>query len=477
MDFNSWIYILFLIIGVTTFWSLKNNTHRQILLFAFSLIFYGFWRFEYLFLLLLIALFNYWISYLILKHEQFTKQIMIFGITTDLLILFYYKYINFFLFNVQGFSDMIGMNVNIVYIDVLLPIGISFYTFQAMSYVVDVYRDRSNYIDKPLLYMNYIIFWPQMIAGPIIRASEIVYQFQKKSTFKIEYITRGVYYILAGLLMKLILADNIGHFVDDGFATDIKYLNFLDAWTLAFGFGFQIYFDFAGYTMIAIGSAYLFGYDLPKNFFFPYQSANIREFWKRWHITLSAWIRDYLYVPLTGQKFSKEKSKSGIEIHNGNENFALFATWGIMGLWHGASWGFFLWGIYQALLIFIYRVFHRRIKIKMPKAIAWGITILAVMASWIFFRAESVGDALQLYRLMFDVTNFHLKLGFRENFYLLVFLYLIGTIVMYFFFVHKDKILQYAVVRNTMMYSFFTVGFFLLFIEMRQVAQFIYFQF
>lgn len=475
MDFNSWTYILFLLIGVSIFWSLKNNIHRQLLLFSFSLIFYGFWRYEYLLLLLLIALFNYWISYLIFSYEKSRKELMIFGIVIDLLLLFYYKYINFFLFSFYGLVDFIGVDVSAVYVDVLLPIGISFYIFHTISYIVDVYRDKNNYINRPLLYINYITFWPQMVAGPIIRASEIIFQFQEKNKFKIEFITRGIYYILAGLLLKLILADNIGHFVDDGFAADIKYLNFLDVWTLAFGFGFQVYFDFAGYTMIAIGSAFLFGYDLPKNFFFPYQSSNIREFWKRWHITLSAWIRDYLYVPLTGQKFSKEKSKSGIEIHNGNENFALFATWGIMGLWHGASWGFFLWGIYQALLILIYRVFYG--KIKMPKIIAWGITILAVMASWIFFRAENISDALQLYRVMFDVTNFHLKLGFRENFYLLVFLYLVGTIVMYFFFLYKDKILRYGIVRNSMMYVFFTLGFFLLFIEMRQVEQFIYFQF
>jgi alginate O-acetyltransferase complex protein AlgI len=273
------------------------------------------------------------------------------------------------------------------------------------------------------------------------------------------------------------MADNIAPYIETGFGTDVNYLTFFDTWTLTFAFGLQIYFDFAGYSMIAIGSAYLFGFSLPKNFFFPYLSLNIRDFWKRWHITLSAWIRDYLYIPLTGQKFSSDKSTSGIEIHNGNENFALFATWSIMGLWHGASWGFLLWGVYQAILILVYRTSTKLFNFKLPKVISWLITIIFVMAGWIFFRADNLSNALDMYIIMFNIFDIDFKLGLKENFYLITFLYVIVMIIAYQIFRFKDYIINNSFLYYLFMYIFFTVSSFIIFVEMKQVEQFIYFQF
>jgi D-alanyl-lipoteichoic acid acyltransferase DltB (MBOAT superfamily) len=477
MDFNSFTYLFFLIIVVTLYWGLQKNLYRQILLFGMSLVFYAFWRVEYIILLLVVAGFNYTMSYLIIKRKTWSKSLLFITLIIDILVLVYYKYIDFLLNSVYGIYQLFNIEVSEIYIDVLLPIGISFYTFQAMSYVIDVYRDKIHYTDKPLLYFNYIIFWPQMVAGPIIRASEIVYQLSEKIQFDGKYISRGVFYITTGLILKLTMADNIAGFVDDGFNTNLQRLTFLDAWTLSFAFGFQIYFDFAGYSMIAIGSAYLFGYDLPKNFLFPYMATNVRDFWKRWHITLSAWIRDYLYIPLTGQSFSKEKSKSGIEISNSHETFALFATWAIMGLWHGANWGFLFWGLYHAILIYIYRVFKKMTKIQLPIIISWSITIVFVMGGWIFFRVDNVGDALIIYNKMFNIFDISFHLGFRENFYLVTFLYLVSIVLCYQIYLYKEIIMKNQIVYLGLLYLYYTLAFFWIIIEMKQVKQFIYFQF
>jgi D-alanyl-lipoteichoic acid acyltransferase DltB (MBOAT superfamily) len=477
MDFNSFIYLIFLFIVTSFYWKLENNTFRQILLFVSSLIFYAFWRIEYIVLLLGIASFNYILSISIFQFGDNKKVILYGGITINILILIYYKYVNFILSSSYGIAHIFDIEINQTYVDILLPIGISFYTFQAMSYVIDIYRDKNNYIEKPLLYFNYIIFWPQMVAGPIIRASEIIDQFNKKIRFESKYISRGIFYIITGLILKLTVADNIASFVDDGFNSNLALLTFLDTWTLSFAFGFQIYFDFAGYSMIAIGSAYLFGFDLPKNFFFPYMTINIRDFWKRWHITLSAWIRDYLYIPLTGQEFSKNKSKSGIEISNSHETFALFATWSIMGLWHGASWGFLFWGIYHAVLIYGYRLFKKVTNIKLPVFISWSITIILVMGSWIFFRVDNLNDAITIYIKMFSLWDINLQLGFRENFYLVTFIYLIVMALCYQIYLNIKLITSRKYLLYTLLYIYFTFTFFWIIIEMKQVSQFIYFQF
>lgn len=476
MDFNSFTYLFFLAFALFVYWQINDNLYRQILLFIMSIVFYAFWKIEYVLLVLVISVFNYLISYFIIRADN-KKIILYFGLGVDLSILVYYKYFDFILNSTYGICTFFNLNVREVYTDVLLPVGISFYLFHAASYIIDVYRDNMNFIGKPLLYLNYIIFWPQMVAGPIIRASEIIYQFSEKINFDSRFITRGTLYIVTGLLLKLTMADNIAGYVDDGFNTNLSMLTFLDAWTLSFAFGFQIYFDFAGYSMIAIGSAYLFGYDLPKNFLFPYMTTNVRDFWKRWHITLSAWIRDYLYVPLTGQKFSKEKSKSGIEISNSNETFALFATWAIMGLWHGANWGFFFWGLYHAMLILIYRVFKKLTKIELPKIISWGITVVFIMGSWIFFRVDHLNDALMIYSKMFNILDLSFKLGFRENFYLITFLYLIIMIICYQIYLYRQIIMKYKCLTYSLMYLYFTFSFFWIIVDMKQVKQFIYFQF
>ena len=199
-------------------------------------------------------------------------------------------------------------------------------------------------------------FFPQLIAGPILRAKEVLNQFKRENKFNFDYIIIGSRRVLYGLFLKVVIADNIAPLVDSGFKIPIETLSAIDVWTLAFLFGFQIYFDFSAYSHIAIGSARMIGITFPENFNFPYLSISPKEFWKRWHISLSSWVRDYLYLPLTGQKF-REVSVGGLSdatIYK-KDYKPLFITWGLMGLWHGANWTFVIWGIYHAILIFIYR--------------------------------------------------------------------------------------------------------------------------
>jgi alginate O-acetyltransferase complex protein AlgI len=476
MEFNSFTYILFLMLSAGVFWSLKSVKKRMLLVFILSLTFYSFWSVNFTLLLIIFTISCYELAKIIDKSEKYRRFSLVLSLIVSLLPLLYFKYADFILTNVYGLFYFLDFEIDKVFINAILPIGISFYTFQGVSYLIDVYRRREKPIDSYIIFANYIIFWPQMIAGPIIRSSEIVGQFLVLKAFKHDFINRGLFFITTGLLLKVLFADNIAPMVNDGFDISPDKLNFFDAWTLAFAFGFQIYFDFAGYSMIAIGSAYLFGISLPHNFLFPYMSKNVREFWKRWHITLSSWIRDYLYIPLTGNKFSKDKSASGIEIKDGSAFSALILTWSIMGFWHGASWNFLFWGLYQVLLVLIYRAYKSKIDFVLPSFISWSFTIVFVMAGWIFFRADNLSDAFIILSTMFDILNVDLSLGLRENFYLITFLYLVGII--FFYQIHRNL----NVIRKSLIFKY-VYGVYMIFaltillVELKQVEQFIYFQF
>ncbi len=227
--------------------------------------------------------------------------------------LFYFKYLGFALTNLQMVVDVFGLEWRLPHPDILLPLGISFYTFQTMSYTIDVYRGFIKAEKDLLLFSTYVVFFPQLVAGPILRAVEVIPWLLKKPHWEWSNLSIGIKRILGGLFLKVVLADNIAEFVDVGFGVDVGYLSAIDVWTLAFLFGFQIYFDFSAYSHIAIGSAKLMGIDFPENFNFPYFSTSAREFWKRWHISLSSWIRDYLYLPLCGVKVKDESTGESVK--------------------------------------------------------------------------------------------------------------------------------------------------------------------
>ena len=488
MIFNSVTYILFLSLVVVLYWMLPLKTGRFMLLIG-SLLFYGFWRFEFIPLLLIAAVIDYWCSIQIEKQEepQSRLRFLMFSLCINLGILFYFKYLVFFAGNVVWALNIFGMNVSVPYMNIILPLGISFYTFETISYTVDVYRKHIKAERNFFVYMTFLVYFPHLIAGPVLRAAEILPQLKVKKKFTVAFIETGIKRVIQGLFLKVVLADNISSYVDTGFALDAQTLSAVDVLTLGFLFGLQIYFDFAAYSHIAIGSAKMMGIDFPENFNFPYIASSFKDFWKRWHISLSSWIRDYLYLPILK---SKVTSNSAVGIGNvlnennakRNRNIALFITWAIMGLWHGANWTFIFWGIYHATFIFIERIvykytdrfsFHPDFK----RVLGWIIIIPIVMLGWIPFRAANMTVVLEMYSKLISPKEY-VRLGMQENTYIICAALFLFTTFTFLFKTHVYQRLK----LHTYVGSVFTIVVYalmiiLVFTFLRPISQFIYFQF
>ena len=413
--------------------------------------------------------------------EKQRVKFLFLSIVTNMGLLFYFKYLMFFADNFTSLANVFGANLDPILINIILPLGISFYTFQTISYTVDVYRRNIAPEKDFLLYACYVTFFPQLVAGPILRASEVLKQFVQRKSFCFEHIIFGARRILYGLFLKVVLADNIGPMVDQGYSLPVESMSALDVWTLAFLFGFQIYFDFSAYSHIALGSARLLGIVFPENFNFPYLASSPRDFWRRWHISLSSWIRDYLCLPLTRAK-GFDRSIGGLTIatsQKGNSR-ALYVTWAIMGLWHGASWTFVLWGVYHALIISIYRlVSPLGKKLNERFKLVGGVvcTLPLMMLGWIPFRAESLNQAFEMWRKVFDPSAYF-WLGMRENVYLITFILIVGILLASFlrkvFFTNLPT-LNWG--RQLVDFTAIAVMVALVVVFLRPISQFIYFQF
>jgi alginate O-acetyltransferase complex protein AlgI len=486
MLFNSLTYLVFLIVVVPFCWILSGIYRRWLILIA-SLAFYGFWRIEFVFLITLSAFVDYYFSLKIYneKREVRRKYWLLSSLTTNISLLAYFKYTYFIVDNISILGNTLGQDWMLSPGNIILPLGISFYTFLSISYTLDIYRRIFDPIRNFGIYLTYVMFWPHMIAGPILRANELITQIVRMPHIKLVNVTDGIKMILTGFFLKVMLADQLAPWVDEAFAASPNSLGGLDVWTMAFGFGLQIYFDFAGYSMIAIGSALMIGVRFPENFNWPYLSTSPRDFWKRWHITLSSWIRDYLYLPLCGARF-RNYSEGGIDVQ-ANETksgfirltLALFVAWFIMGLWHGAGWKFALWGIWHATFIFIYRQCGKwlpKISKQFKMLIGWSFTLPVIMLGWIPFRADSMSTTLALLGRIVDFSSYR-ALGFRENFYLLVFVITIAMLGAYFVTHSKNPFLNNMLLRKISEFISLSVMIFLLFIFFRPVSQFIYFQF
>jgi D-alanyl-lipoteichoic acid acyltransferase DltB (MBOAT superfamily) len=485
MLFNTVSYLAFLVISVVAYWVLPVPFRRWLLLAA-SLLFYGLWRIEFVFLIVFSAFVDYFFSLRIHEaHDRRRRRMYLFAsLSTNIGLLIYFKYTYFILENAALITGIPEGTLRSAVGDIILPLGISFYTFLSISYTIDVYRRLFDPIRSFTQYLTYVMFWPHMIAGPILRAHELIPQLVRPTHLKFDHIAEGLRAILFGLFLKVGLADQLAPMVDDAFLVPSSRLGGLDVWTMAFAFGFQIYFDFAGYSMIAIGSARLLGIWFPENFNWPYLASSPREFWKRWHITLSSWIRDYLYLPLIGMAYH-DRSEGGIEIqfvrtqNMARVTAALFLTWFIMGLWHGASWSFAFWGLWHAGFIFLYRITHERfdwIPVAARGVLGWAVTLPIVMLGWIPFRAHS----LELtFALLGRVLDFHSYggLAFRENFYLVVFLILVGMLGLRWLTTTRIPIFNAGWVRYTAETLGLAVAIFVVFIFLRPISQFIYFQF
>jgi len=485
MEFNSISFLLFFASVVVLYYNL-NKRNRFILLLISSLLFYSFWNWKFSFLLIISGVTDYYVSKKIyesgIKRE---KQIYLaISIILNLGLLVYFKYWMFITENLNLISESLGLGFNLERLAIILPFGISFYTFETISYSVDVYRGILKPEKSFLKYALFVAFFPKLVAGPIQRANEFLPQLQNKINFNIETLFDGLKRILFGLFLKVVFADNIAGFVDDAYSNDFALLSFTDLMTLGYLFGFQIYFDFSAYSHIAIGAAKCLGINIPENFNFPYISNSFREFWKRWHISLSAWIKDYLYLPLSGVKITRSSAKSGIgnviENKASNRNLALFLTWIIMGFWHGANWNFAFWGLLHATFIFLERkvtiIWNRLNLPQTPYFIKWVITLNLVMFSWIPFRVNSVGDLKYMFINMFSFNDFF-ELNLRENNYILVFVLLVFSLIYYLFISSNNKVL--VIVKNNLPFKIisYSVILFLTFVFLETKSQFIYFQF
>ena len=488
MVFNSVTFLIFLFIVVTAYWFLKPAVKMWMLLIA-SCVFYGFWRWEFLSVMFISALTDYFTAIEIGKTplENKKKRRFLLGVTllVNLGLFFYFKYLYFLTENINLSMDWLNIDYQLPLYKIILPFGISFYTFETISYTVDVYRGLIKPEKKFIHYALFVTFFPKLVAGPIQRASELIEQLKNKPNFNWGFIIYGFERILLGLFLKVVLADNVAPFVDEGFALPTNSLSAIDVWTLGFLFGFQIYFDFSAYSHIALGAAQMMGIKIPENFNYPYIASSFKDFWKRWHISLSSWIRDYLYLPLSGIKVAKTTGEGGIgegleTTQKENRTRALFLTWAIMGFWHGANWTFVLWGIMHASLIFIERKLKPvRTKIKwlgLP-LIGWGITTLLVMLSWIPFRAENLEVTFGMFSKIITPSEY-LKIGMRENTYIVTFVVTILFLVTYYL---QEYLAEFW--KKTPKLSFgigvlkLSIVILLVFTFLRPISQFIYFQF
>ncbi len=485
MIFNSITYLLFLTLFVAVYWYFNKRGIRNILVFTASLIFYGFWKITFIPVMLFSVVLDYFLALKIENTSSMSlkKRYLIISLIGNLGLLFYFKYLIFFSNNIIGLINVVGIQADPILFQIILPLGISFYTFQTISYSVDVFRGHKKAEKNFLLYASYVTFFPQLIAGPILRAKEVIHQLNSTQRANSNDFYVGIRRIIYGLFLKVILADNISPLVDTGFNSSISQLSAIDVWTLSFLFGFQIYFDFSAYSHIALGSARLLGIKFPENFNFPYIASSPRDFWKRWHISLSSWIRDYLYLPLTGTKVVIQgSSEGGLEnaVSDDKKNQALFITWSVMGLWHGASWTFVLWGVYHAFWIYIFRVVTKVKPIKEflnSSLRGFIITLPIMMLGWIPFRAQSLNDAFLMWSKIFSFSEYG-YLSMRENSYLIAAILTLGFIASYNIFQSKNLFFntKKPVGRIFEALIFCIIIPFIL-IFLRPIAQFIYFQF
>ena len=392
MLFNSYEFI-FVFLPITFFVYFYLN-HKRLTVAAkgflvfTSLFFYSWWNIIYLPLILASILFNYIIGNSLNDNSQkikLNKKVLLtFGIVANLLLLGYFKYADFF---IENFNVVTNSNVNLLHL--ALPLAISFFTFQQVAYLVDSYRQETKEYDF-LNYTVFVTFFPQLIAGPIVHHSEMMSQFAqtKNKIFNYKNIAAGIFIFTIGFFKKVVIADTFGAWATQGFDV-VENLNMLSAWATSLSYTFQLYFDFSGYTDMAIGVALLFNIKLPTNFNSPYKATSIQDFWRRWHITLSRFLRDYIYVPLGG-------NRKGTLVTYRN----LMATFILGGIWHGAGWTFVFWGFLHGMALVIHRVWNN-LGFRLWGWLGWFVTFNFINIAWVFFRAKEWDDAIKVLSAMF----------------------------------------------------------------------------
>lgn len=414
MLFNSLDFAIFFPVVFILYWIVaQHKISRNILLLVASYVFYGWWDWRFLFLIFISSLVDFVVGQKIYKTENKKKRkgFLMVSLLVNLGFLVYFKYSNFFIETFVDTFRLFGKELEVSTLNIILPVGISFYTFQTLSYTIDIYRKQLEPTKDVLSFFTFVAFFPQLVAGPIERASHLLPQFYKTYKFNYNQVKSGLLLIAFGLFKKIVVADRVSVLVNQVYNGPEAYQGY-EIILATILFAFQIYCDFSGYSDIAIGVGRTMGFDLMKNFRSPYLSKSITEFWRRWHISLSTWFRDYVYIPLGGSRDGKYKTYRN-----------LFLVFFVSGLWHGAAMTFIIWGAIHGVIIVVEKAFSKQRR-TIAKALGFEIntvsrklfyiiiTFSIVCIAWVFFRANTLSDAITIIQ-----NGFHLKWSQVLNFY------------------------------------------------------------
>lgn len=467
MVFSSSVFIFMFLPLVVFLYYISGKKLRNYILLLASLLFYAWGGMNYLKILIVSILINYIFGLLIDKtvdKKGLRKFFLILGIILNLALLFYYKYYDFFIANTNAL-----FNMNLEFKRIVLPIGISFFTFQGMSYIIDIYRNDGKVNRNIFSVALYISLFPQLVAGPIIKYKTIDEQIRNRKE-SIEYFSYGISRFVIGLGKKIIISDMLGAISDNIFLlASSSGIDMITAWIGAICYTLQIYFDFSGYSDMAIGLGYFFGFKFPENFNYPYISKSITEFWRRWHISLSTWFKEYLYIPLGGNR-------------RGNVYFNLFVVFLVTGLWHGASWNFVIWGLWHGLFMIIERFIRdKEWYKKIPSYIKVPITLFIVVIGWVLFKATTLEEGLKYLSIMFGLSTFS-NITFEYTYFIsrkLIVLIIIGIIastpILKDIFNRYRDIKVFELIKTILITLLFIIS--IIFMVNSTYSPFIYFQF
>ncbi len=454
MVFSSTIFLfLFLPVVLIIYYLLPKIKYKNVFLLIASLVFYGYGEHKFVFIMILSIIINYFLGFIVeyaKKYSLIYRRIsLLLVVLVNVALLFYYKYYDFFIENV---NSVFGLELPLKHI--VLPIGISFFTFQIMSYLFDLYLNKVKLQKNPLKLGLYIALFPQLIAGPIVRYIDIAEQIDNR-TLSVDYFAEGLKRFIIGLAKKVLIADSFGIIADYVFALSPNDLSTMLAWGGAIAYTLQIYFDFSGYSDMAIGLGYMLGFKFIENFNYPYIAKSVQDFWRRWHISLSSWFRDYVYIPLGGNR-------------TGNVYVNLLIVFFVTGLWHGASWNFVLWGMWHGLFLIIERLLKnsKLQNIKIPYIVTWFYTMIVVIIGWVMFRASDMTYAWEYIKVMFVFNNIELADNIfifllNDNIYLLV-LSLIAATPVYKYFNRQSEHYKSLLYISTFIKPIFLITLFIL---------------
>ncbi len=473
MLFNSLVFLFIFLPTLLLLYYLLPKKFRNALLLLSSLIFYAWGGVSYCLILILSMVFNFLFAKMIGRTHRHRKKWLITGLTFNVIAIVIFKYLDFFIENINEtvflFSDK---HTPIPLKHIVLPLGISFFTFQQMSLLWDIYRNEHEQKTRFLNTALYISFFPQLIAGPIVRYNDIVSQIRNR-TESIVLFRSGVRRFILGLFKKVIIANGVAQIADNIMDSSMENIDTPTAWLGIIAYAFQIYFDFSGYSDMAIGLGRMFGFKILENFNFPYISKSIKEFWRRWHISLSTWFRDYVYIPLGGNRVSIRRMYVN-----------LMVVFLLTGFWHGATWSFVFWGIFHGTFLIIERIGFGKFLEKIPSIFSWMYAMLVLLVGWVFFRIEDFNIAFQYIGKMFGIGQsndvYWLSHINNENIWI-IFIAILSSST--FFMKAKDFVLDKIKNKSLLiniLYDIILIGMFLLsitYINSNSYSPFIYFRF